>query len=213
MAVEFPKESKKVRSLSLLCESLCRFYVLGIGLLEAAMIPTPKKSRERLASNRRRFPLPYRPLHLEIDQSLQFDAIFHRKLAHKIIDKAIDRKAHGLPLAEPTLLHIEDLFSTDLAHRSFMLGSVTRASNRDGWVCVGTAAGIDQQSVTLGVVLAALEVFRHVHQAPVSGAALADTDTLGNDVAGSLVGRVHHLCPGILVLPVTGQRNTDYLAT
>ncbi len=94
-----------------------------------------------------------------------------------------------------------------------MLGCVTGASNRDRRVRVGTAGRTDQQSVTLGIVLAALEVFRYVHQTPVSGAALADTDTLGNDVAGRLVGRVHHLCPGILVLTVTGQRNTDYLAT
>ena len=186
--------------------------MLGIGLLEGHA-SNAQKSRERLASNRRRFPLPYRSLHLEIDQSLEFNAIFHRKLAHEIIDKAIDRKAHGLPLAEPALLHVEDLFRADLAHRSFMLGGVTRASNRDGRVGVGTAAGIDQQSVALGVVLAALEMFRHVHQTPVSGAALADTDTLGNDVAGGFVGRVHHLCPGILVLPVAGQRNADYLAT
>ena len=159
------------------------------------------------------FPLPYRSLHLEIDQSLEFNAIFHRKLAHEIIHKAIDRETHGLPLAESALLHIEDLFGTDLADRSFMLGSVARASDRDRRVGVGTAAGVDQQSVALGVVLAALEVFRHVHQTPVSGAAFADTDALGNDVAGGLIGRVHHLCAGILVLAVAGQRNADDLAT
>src|SRR5438132_7911991 len=35
--------------------------------------------------------LPDRTFHLEIDQTLQFDAIFHRKLAHQIVDKSIYR--------------------------------------------------------------------------------------------------------------------------
>ena len=117
-------------------------------------------------------PLTYRSLHLEIDQSLQFHAIFHRKLIYEIVDKAIDRKTHGLALAESALLHIENLLRVDLAHGSFMLGSVARPSNRNGRVGVGTAAGIYEQSVTLGIVLAPLEMFRHVHQAPVGGASL-----------------------------------------
>ena len=56
-------------------------------------------------------PLAYRSLHLKIDESLQFDAIFHRKLAYQIVHKSIDRQTHRLTLAQSALLHIENLLS------------------------------------------------------------------------------------------------------
>jgi pimeloyl-ACP methyl ester carboxylesterase len=45
------------------------------------------------------FALAYRTLHLEVDESLEFDAIFHRKLAYQVIHKAIYRQTHRLPFA------------------------------------------------------------------------------------------------------------------
>src|ERR1700741_4424638 len=75
-----------------------------------------------------------RTFHLEIDQTLQFDAVFHRKLAHEIVDKSVHREAHCLTFAQAALLHIKDLLGADLADRRFMLGSVTGPANRNGRV-------------------------------------------------------------------------------
>src|ERR1700722_179174 len=149
--------------------------------------------------------LAYRPLHLEIDESLQFHAVFHRKLAYEIIHKSIDRETHGLPLAQSSLLHIKDLLRIDLTDRSFVLRGVAGASNCDGRISVGPAAGIDEQGVTLGVVLAPFQVFRHMNQPAVSSSSFADADALGNDVTGGFVGRMHHFRTRVLMLTVSGQ--------
>ena len=45
------------------------------------------------------FALAYRTLHLEVDQSLQFDAIFHGELTYQIVNKSIYRQTHCLRFA------------------------------------------------------------------------------------------------------------------
>ena len=55
-------------------------------------------------------------------------------------------------------------------------------------------------------------MFRDMHQAAIGRAPFPDTDTLGNDVAGCLIGRMDHLRAGVLVLTVTRQGDADYLA-
>src|SRR5580693_2219123 len=155
--------------------------VLGIGLPKRASAMMPVGRKERLPSNCRNLPLAYRSLHLKIDESLQFDAVFHRKLTDEIIYKTIYRETHGLTLTQSPLLHIEDLLGVDLTDRSFMLRRVAGAPNRDRRIGVGAAAGIDEQSVALCIVLAAFEMFRHMDQAPVSRSSFADTDALGDN--------------------------------
>src|ERR1700722_18323851 len=143
---------------------------------------------KRHLSNSRNYPLADRSLQLQIDQSFQLHAVFHRKLTYEIIDKTIDRQTHGLPFAQPALLHVEDLLRVDLTDRRFMLRRVTGASNRDCRISVGAAAGINQQSIALCVVLTAFEVFRYMDETPVGCSSFPDTDALGNDVAGGFVG-------------------------
>src|SRR5690242_6927689 len=87
-------------------------------------------------------PLADRPLHLQVDQALQFHPVFHRELAHQIVHKPIDRQAHGLPFAQPALLQVEDLLHADLADRGLMLGRVAAATDRDGRVSVGATGGV-----------------------------------------------------------------------
>src|SRR5260370_42570429 len=84
-----------------------------------------------------------RTFHLEIDQTHQFDAILHRKLAHEIAHKSVHREAHCLAFAQAALLHIKDLFGADLADRRFMLGSVTGPANANGRVGIGPASSVD----------------------------------------------------------------------
>ena len=75
-----------------------------------------------------------------------------------------------------------------------------------GYVSVREVA-VDKQRVALGVVLAILQMLRHVDQAAVSGAAFADGDRFGNDVAGCLIGSVNHFRAGVLMLTVIGERD------
>ncbi len=72
--------------------------------------------------------------------------------------------------------------------------------------------GVDEQRVALGVVLAILEMLRHMDEAAIGRAALADADDLRDDVAGGLVGGVDHLRAGVLVLAVAGERDGEHLA-
>ena len=64
---------------------------------------------------------------------------------------------------------------------------------------------VDEQRVALGVVLAVLEMLRHVDEAAIGRAARADADALRDDVAGRFVSGVDHLRAGVLVLAVAGQ--------
>src|ERR1700692_1010760 len=151
----------------------------------------------------RNSPLAYRSLHLKIDESLQLHAVFHWELADEIIHETIHCQAHRLPLAEAALLHVKYLLRVDLTNRSFMLRGITGAPDSDRRVSVSAAAGIDQQSIALGVVLTAFEMFRHVDQTPVSSSSFADTDVLGNDIAGRFVGGVDPFGPRFLMLHIT----------
>ena len=55
-------------------------------------------------------------------------------------------------------------------------------------------------------------MLRDVHEPAISGAASADRDALGNDVAGRFIGRVDHFRAGILMLTVTGEGDGDHFA-
>src|ERR1700680_642143 len=55
-------------------------------------------------------------------------------------------------------------------------------------------------------------MLRDMHQAAIGSAPFAYTDTLGNNIARGLIGRVDHFRAGILVLTVTRQSDADHLA-
>ena len=148
-----------------------------------------------------------RAFHLQLDQALQLDAVFHRELADEIVDETVHAQAHGLRFGQAALLHVEDLFGAHLADAGFVLHGVAGAADGDGRISVGAAGRVDQKRVALGVVLAILQMLRHVHEAAISGATFADGDRFRNDVAGRFIGGVNHLRAGVLVLAVVGQRD------
>ena len=92
-----------------------------------------------------------------------------------------------------------------------MLHGIAGAADGDRGIGVGAAVGVDQKRVALGVVLAILEMLRHVDEAAISGAAGADRDRFGNDVARRFIGGVNHFRAGVLMLAVVGQRDRDAL--
>ena len=57
-----------------------------------------------------------------------------------------------------------------------------------------------------------LEVLGHVYLAAVGGAAFADGDRFGDDVARGVVREVHHLRAGVLVLAIVGQSDGENFA-
>src|ERR1700704_4385544 len=78
-----------------------------------------------------------RAFHLQLDQALELDAVFHGELADEIVDKAVDAQAHGLRFGQAALLHVKDLFGADLADAGFVLHGVAGAahSNRRIGIC------------------------------------------------------------------------------
>src|SRR3954467_11303326 len=72
--------------------------------------------------------LPDRAFHLELDQPFELDAVFHRKLAHEIVNETVHAQAHRLRLAQTSLLHVKNLFGANLAHTGFVLHGVTGAA-------------------------------------------------------------------------------------
>src|SRR5581483_3780436 len=103
-----------------------------------------------------------RTFHLQFDQPFELDTVFHGELADEIVDETIDAQAHRLRLAEAALLHVENLFGAHLADAGFVLNSVTRSAHGDGGIRVGSRSCVDEQGVALGVVLAMLQMLRHM---------------------------------------------------
>ena len=153
--------------------------------------------------------LAYGAFHFHFDESFEFDAVFHGELADEVVDEAVHAEAHGLGFTEAALAHVEDLFCGDFGDAGFVLDGVAVSADGDGGVGVGAAVVVDQQGVTFGVVFAVFEIFWNVNDASVGGAACADGDAFGDDVAGGFVGSVDHFGTGVLVLAFTGQGNGE----
>src|SRR5215471_12877549 len=90
--------------------------------------PEPRES-SGAAGNRSLRWLPDRAFHFQLDQALELDAVFHRELAHEIVDEAVHAKAHRLRFTQTALLHIEDLLCAYLADAGFVLHRVARATH------------------------------------------------------------------------------------
>src|SRR5205814_6791482 len=117
-----------------------------------------------------------RAFHFELDQTLELDRILHRKLTDEIVNKSVHAQAHGLRFAQPALLHVKDLLGRNLRHAGLVLNGVAGAANGDRRIGVRTRGGVDKKRVALGVVLAILEMLRHMDKPAISGAAGADRD-------------------------------------
>src|SRR5207244_10608983 len=86
---------------------------------------------------------------------------------------------------------------------------VAGPANGDRRIGVGARRGVDEQGVALGVILAILEMLRHVHKAAVSRPAFADRDRLGNDIRSRFVGGMNHFRTGVLMLAVISESDGE----
>src|SRR4029077_14485079 len=105
------------------------------------------------------------------------------------------------------LLHVKNLFRAHLADARFVLHGVSGAADGDGGISVSERGGVVEERVVLGVVFVMFEILGNVNEAAVGGAACADGDRFGNDVAGGLIGGVNHLRSGVLMLAVIRERD------
>ena len=78
-----------------------------------------------------------RAFHLQLDQALELDAVFHRELADEIVDETVHAQAHGLRFTQAALLHVKNLLGADLADARFVLHGVAGAAHGDGGIGVG----------------------------------------------------------------------------
>src|SRR5260370_27476791 len=93
-----------------------------------------------------------------------------------------------------------------------MLHGVAGATHGNCRVSVRPRGRVNKKRVAFGVVFAILEMLRHVDQAAISGAAFANGDAFGNDVAGRFIGGVNHLAARVLMLTLLGEGNTETFA-
>ena len=84
------------------------------------------------------------PFHLEIDEPLEFDRVFHWELLYEIVNKSVHSEAHGGTFRNASLLHVKNLFCTDLADRGLVLAGVFFSANGDRWVGIRPAFGVNQ---------------------------------------------------------------------
>src|SRR5881392_2631658 len=152
----------------------------------------------------RRKRLSDRAFHLQLDQPLELDAVFHRELADEIVNETVHTQTHGLRLTETALLHVKNLLRAHLADTGFVLNGIACATHGDSRIRVRSRRRVDEKRVALGVVFTMLEMLWHVDQAAVSGATFADRDRFRDNVAGRFIGSVNHLGASVLVLAVVG---------
>jgi len=103
-------------------------------------------------------------------------------LANEIVDESFTLKLIAWASLKPRWLHVENLLGTDLADARFVLHRVTGAADGDRRISVGARGRVDQKRVTLGVVLAILEMFRDMDESAIGRPAGADRDRFGYDV-------------------------------
>jgi len=95
-------------------------------------------------------------------------------LADKIVNKSVHAKAHGLRFTQAALLHVKNLLGRHLRDAGFVLNRIAGAADGDGGIGVGARRRVDKKGISLGVVLAILEMLGHVDKSAISGAAGAD---------------------------------------
>src|SRR5947208_11106328 len=153
-----------------------------------------------------------RAFHFELDQTLELDRILHRKLADEIINKSVYAQAHGLCFTQAALLHVKDLLGRNLRYAGLVLNGVAGAADGDRRIGISARGGVDKKRVALGVVLAILEMLRHVDEPSISGAAGANRDRFRDDVRRGFVGSVDHSRAGVLVLSIVSQCDREHFA-
>ena len=103
--------------------------------------------------------LANRSFHLQCDQTVHFDGIFHRQFFDKWLDEARDNHCCGFLFAEATGHEIEELLLTYFAHRSFVTDGDIVFVDLDIRIRIGARFGIEQKRITNNIGFDALRTF------------------------------------------------------
>src|SRR3990172_10865557 len=70
-----------------------------------------------------RWPLSHGARHLQLDQAVELDGVFHRQLLSDGLDEAVDDHGEGFGLAEAAAHQVEELLLADAADGGLVLDS------------------------------------------------------------------------------------------
>src|SRR3954454_10521165 len=108
-----------------------------------------------------------RAFHLELDEAVELEGIFHRQLARDGLDEAAHDHRHRLVFGEAARHQVEELVLADLADRRLVAHLHVILADVDVGVGVGTADRVDQKCVALDRAPAVVTARLHLDETAV----------------------------------------------
>src|ERR1700712_274114 len=122
-------------------------------------------------------------LHLQLDQPVELEGVFHGQLTRDGLDEPAHDHGHGLVLGHSAAHQVEQLVVADLADGGLVSDRRIVFTHVDVGVGVAAADGVDQERVALHRALGAGSAFLDLHQTAIRRPSSAASDRLRDDVA------------------------------
>src|SRR5215208_8527853 len=152
-----------------------------------------------------------RTFHLQLDQAVQLDSVLKRKLLGYRLDEAVDHHSDGLFLGEPAAHEVEELVLPDLGDGCLVLGVDLLLLYLDVRIRIRPRVLIQQERVALDPALGVVAALVNLQEPAVRAPARPLGDGLGGDEARSVRRGVDDLAARVLMLPVAGVGDGEYL--
>src|SRR5205085_437408 len=153
-----------------------------------------------------------RAFHLELDEAVHLDGVFHRQLFDQRLDKPVDDHRAGFGLRKSAAGQVEQLLFANPRNAGLVADGYILFVDLDIRVRVAAAGRIENQGVA---DYAGLRLFRaafDLHQATVARTAAVLGNRLGDNAARRVRSTVDHLGAGVLMLAGRGERDREDLA-
>src|SRR5215210_6072497 len=131
-----------------------------------------------------------RALHLQLDQAVHLDRVFHRELLGDRLDEPVDDHLGGLLLVQSAGLEVEDLLLADLRDGRLVTDVDVVLADPDRRVGVGAGFLVEQEGVADHLRLRLGRALGDLEKPAVAGPALVLGDRLGEDRRRRLRGGV-----------------------
>ena len=115
--------------------------------------------------------LPHRSFHLQFDESVHLNGVFHGEFFHEWLDESADDHRAGFGLRETTALQIEQLLLAYLGHARLVANRDILLLNFNVRIRVTATFVVQNQGVADDAGPAFLCARLHSHQPAVAGAA------------------------------------------
>src|SRR6516162_2064917 len=140
------------------------------------------------------------------EQLLRLDCEFHRQLLEHLLAKAVDNQRDRILGAQTTLAAIEELIVADLRGRRLVLDAGRRVAHFDIGHGVRPAAVADQQRIALCVVTRILCPRLHPDETAIGILPATGRNPFRYTRRPGVLADMDHLCPGIRLLAIVGDR-------